>query len=243
MPNRKQNNVADLNQGVNYMEQGQQPVAPAAPVAPEAQPAPVPPVQPVVPAQQPIVNTDALKAQAGNLANTAKNGVNTYVEKLKTNKGVLAGTIAGVVLILVLIIFAGSKLLNPSYNVVNKYMNIQKTGKVEKIVKLYHEDIIEARYDGEEDDLIDALKEELEEMEDEDTVIKSYKIRECENYSEDELEDLAEYMEEYLDIDEKDVKAAKKYFVMMKVDVDGEMNIQYTSVVVVKIGNKWSLYY
>ena len=33
MPNRKQNNVADLNQGVNYMNQGQ-PVPPVAPVAP-----------------------------------------------------------------------------------------------------------------------------------------------------------------------------------------------------------------
>ena len=68
-----------------------QPVVPAQPVA-QGQPAPVQPV-----AQQPIVNTDALKAQAGNLANNAKAGVNTFVEKVKTDKGVMIGAIVGIV--------------------------------------------------------------------------------------------------------------------------------------------------
>lgn len=118
-----------------------------------------------------------------------------------------------------------------------------KNGKADKIVKLYHEDIIEARYDGDEDELIESIEEDLEEMEDEDTVVKGYKIRDCETYSEDELEELAEYMDEYLDINEDDVKSAKKYFVKVDLDEDGERNIDYMTVVVVKIGNKWSLYY
>lgn len=233
MSNGQENNTG-LNQGVNYMDQPQQPVTPV------QQPV-MPAQQPVMPAQQPIVNTDALKAQAGNVVNTAKTGVNAYVDKLKTNKGVLIGTIVGAVLVVVLLIVVGSKLLNPSYNVVNKYMGIMKNGKAEKIVKLYHEDLIEALYDGDEDELIEAVEEDLEEMEDEDTKILSYKIREYEKYSEDELEDLADYMDEYLDIDSKDVKAARKYFVRVNLDEDGEKNIKYMTVTVVKIKNKWSL--
>lgn len=250
MPNRKQNNVENLNQGVNYMDQGQQaaPVAPQAPAAPQAQvppQAPVAPGQPVpaAPAAQPIVNTDALKAQAGNLANNAKAGVNTYVEKMKNDKGVLVVTIVVAVLVVLVLVFGVSKLLNPSYNVVNKYMSGMKNYNAEKVAKLYHEDLIEAKYDGEVDDLIDALEDQFEEFEDEDYKITGYKIRECEKYSEDELEDLASDLEEYYDIDEDDVKAARKYFVRYNTDEDGEKNINYRSVVVVKIGNKWSLYY
>lgn len=269
MTKKEQSNVTKLNQGVNYMEQGQRPMV--TPEVPDqsltvSEPSissqsienvqlvqPVQPVQPVqsvenvqqqvVPSQQPIINKVALKAQADNMANVAKNGVNTYIEKLKTNKAVLAGSIVGAVLIVVLVLVFLSKLLNPSYNVVNKYMSGMKNMNAEKIAKLYHKDIIEARYDGDEDDLIDNLKDEFDDMDDEDTRITGYKIRECEKYSKDELEDLAEYFEEYLDIDEKDVKAAKKYFVRVNFDVDGEKNIDYETVLVVKIGNKWSLYY
>jgi hypothetical protein len=243
MPNRKHDNVTQLNQGVNYMDQGQQPVAPVQQPVAEQPVAPVQPAAPVAPAQQPIVNTEALKAQAGNLANNAKNGVNAFVEKAKTDKGVMIGAIVGVVLVVLLVVMVGSKLLNPSYNVVNKYMSGMKKQNAEKISKLYHEDIIEASYDGEIDDLIDELEEEFEEMEDEDTKITGYKIRECKKYSEDELEDLADYMEDYMDIDAKDVKAARKYFVRVNYDVDGEKDLSYQSVVVIKIGNKWSLYY
>lgn len=238
MPNRKQEEMTQLNQGVNYMNQGQQPMMQQQPAMPQQ-----PMMQQGAPVQQPIVNTDALKAQAGNLANTAKTGVKTFVEKVKTDKGVMVGAIVGVVLVLILVVMVGSKLLNPSYSVVNKYMSGMKKQNAEKIAKLYHEDIIEAKYDGEKDDLIDDLEEDFEDMDDEDTKITGYKIRECKKYSEDELEDLADYMEEYMDIDAKDIKAARKYFVRVNYDVDGEKDLSYTSVVVIKIGNKWSLYY
>lgn len=240
MPNKEE--VTELNQGVNYMDQNQHPVPPVEPVSVPVEPVQQPVVEPVQPNQQPIVNTVALKAQAGNVVDSAKNGFNTIVDKLKKDKGLLIGAIAGAVVIFILLVFVASKILNPSYNVVNKYMNIMKNGKAEKIVKLYHKDIIEGRYDD-EDELIEKFEEQLEELEEDDTKIKRFKIRECENYSKDELEDLAEYMDEYLDIDEKDVKAAKKYFVRVNLDEDGEDNIDYMSVVVVKIGHKWSLYY
>lgn len=241
MPNRKQDNVAQLNQGVNYMEPNQ-PVASAQPVA-QGQSAPVQPVAPAQPAaQQPIVNTDALKAQAGNIANNAKAGVNTFVEKVKTDKGLMVGVIVGVVLVVLLVVMVGSKLLNPAYNLTNKYMKIVKKGDEEKIVKVYSEEMLEALYDGEKDELEDDFKDTMEELEEEDVVIKSYKIRECETYSEDQLEDLAESFETLYDIDEDDVKAAKRFHVKLVLDIDGEKTIEYETVTVVKVGKKWSIY-
>ena len=219
------NNMGNLNQGVNYMNQGQQPVAPVQPVAPQQ-----PMMGQPMPVQQPV---------AGNGA-AAINGV---VDKLKTNKPLMIGVSAGVAVVAVLVIVLLASLLNPSKNVVSKYMSGMKSFNAEKIAKLYSEEMLEAQYDGDIDDLVDSLEEQFEEYEDEDYKITGYKIRECENYSEDELEDLAETLDEYYDIDEKDVKAAKKYFVRVNVDEDGEKNIRYNSVTVIKIKNKWSLYY
>ena len=218
MPNGNQGN---LNQGVNYMDQSQQPVQNAMPQQPM--------VQPGVAPQQPV-------------ANTVPTGVNTLVEKLKTNKALLVGVIAGAVVLLVVIVFFASKLLNPSYNVVNKYMSGMKGFNAEKIAKLYHENYVEQEYDGDLGDLKDELEDSFESMEDEDYKITGYKIRECETYSEDELEDLADTLEEYYDIDEDDVKAAKDYYVRVNVDEDDEKNINYNSVTVVKIKNKWYLF-
>ena len=220
-----ENNMGNLNQGVNYMNQGQQPVAPVQPVAPQQ-----PMMGQPMPVQQPV---------AGNGV-AAINGV---VDKLKTNKPLMIGVSAGIAVVAVLVIVLVASLLNPSKTVVSKYMSGMKSFNAEKIAKLYSEEILEAQYDGDIDDLVDSLEEQFEEYEDEDYKITGYKIRECENYSEDELEDLAESLDEYYDIDEKDVKAAKKYFVRVNVDEDGEKNIRYNSVTVIKIKNKWSLYY
>jgi len=225
-----ENNMGNLNQGVNYMNQGQQPVAPAQPVAPQ---------QPMM--GQPMMQQPVAPAQP--VAGNGAAGMNGIIEKLKTNKPMMIGAIAGVAVVAVLVIALGASLLNPSKSVVSKYMSGMKSFNAEKIAKLYDDALIEAQYDGDRDDLVDSLEDQFEEYEDEDYKITGYKIRECENYSEDELEDLAEDLEEYYDIDEKDVKAAKKYFVRVNVDEDGEKNIRYNSVTVIKIKNKWSLYY
>ena len=102
--------------------------------------------------------------------------------------------------------------------------------------------MIEAMYDGDADELIDSIEELFEEQEDKDYKITGFKIRECETYSEDELEDLADDLEDYYDIDGDDLKDAKKYWVKITVDKDGEKNIEYNDVTVIKIKNKWSLY-
>jgi hypothetical protein len=112
----------------------------------------------------------------------------------------------------------------------------------EKIARLYPEELIEKRYDD-LDELVDSLEETFEEFEDDDYSVTSYKIREYEKLSEDELEELAETLESSYDIDEDDLKEARKYFVFVKTDEDGEKNLGYRTVTVIKVKNKWYLYY
>jgi hypothetical protein len=230
MPNGN-HNYGNFNQGVNYMNPGQQQM-PGQPMPGQPMPGqPMPGQQPVMPQQPTPV------APVG-----APAGGNAMLDKLKNNKTMMVGVIAGAVVLLLVIVFFGSKLLNPSYSVVNKYMSGMKSMNAEKIAKLYDEAMIEAMYDGDEDEIIDSLEELFEEQEDKDYKITSFKIRDCETYSEDELDDLADDLEDYYDIDGDDVKAAKKYWVKISVDKDGEKDIEYTDVTVIKIKNKWSLY-
>ena len=44
-------------------------------------------------------------------------------------------------------------------------------------------------------------------------------------------------------IKEKDVKAARKYFVRIDAKVDDEKDMTYSAITVVKIGSKWYMYY
>lgn len=210
-------NVQNLNKGVNYMEKQETTKV----------------EETASTNNQPMVNTEAVKAKANQVAGKAKGFANDYVQKVKTDKKYMIVTAVVVVLVLVLLF---GKMLMPGSGVVRSYMSGMKKFNAEKIVKLYHEDMYE-----DEDDEIDELEERFEEYEDEDYKITSYKIRECEKYSKDEVEDLAESLESYYDIDEDDVKAARKYWVRYKYDEDGDKGIAYRSVVVVKIEGKWYL--
>ena len=143
---------------------------------------------------------------------------------------------------LIIVAFLAINLLDPAKGVVNKYMTGMKKLDAEKIARLYPEELIEKRYDD-LDELIDSLEETFEEFEDDDYSVTSYKIREYEKLSEDELEELAETLESSYDIDEDDLKEARKYFVFVKTDEDGEKNLGYRTVTVIKVRNKWYLYY
>lgn len=213
--------VEQLNRGVNYMENK--------PVENVQQPVMEQPV-----AAQPVVNTAVVKEKATMVVGKAKGAVDNYTTNIKTNKKYQIGTIVVVVVVLLLLF---GKMLSPAYRVVNSYMGGMKKFNAEKIVKLMHKDMYE-----DDDDEIDSLEETFEYMEDEEYSFKSYKIREYEKYSEDELEDLAEKLDEYYGIDEDEVKAARTYWVKAVVDVDGEKNITYNDVTVVKIKGKWYLY-
>lgn len=200
-------------------------------------------VQPVEQVQQPVQQPTV---NANTLVNNAKDGVNNFVGKLKSGdkQSLIIAIAAGVVALLFLIIvaFFAINLLDPAKGVVNKYMTGMKKFDAEKIAKLYPEELIEKRYDD-LDELVDSLEETFEEFEDDDYSVTSYKIREYEKLSEDELEELAETLESSYDIDEDDLKEARKYFVFVKTDEDGEKNFAYRTVTVIKVKNKWYLYY
>lgn len=183
---------------------------------------------------QQIVNTDLAKEKVNASVGKAKNVAINFVGRLQTDRRLMIGTI--VVVVLVLLILFG-KFLDPGYRVANSYMNASKKMDAEKIVELAHEDFYE-----DEDDAVNLLEDVFDELEDEDYVITSYKIRECEKYSDDELDDLAERIEEKYDIDEKDVQAAKTYHIRINSKEDDEKDIDYTSVTVVKIDGKWYYY-
>ncbi len=205
--------TANLNQGVDYMAQ-QQPAA-----------------------NQPIVNTEALKAQAGQVAGKAQAGLNNIVGKVKTDKKYLVGAIVIAVVVVVLLLSVVVKFLAPGSGVVRAYTSGLKKMNAEKIVKVMHKDF----YDDKGDE-VDSWEERFEDMEDDDQRYVSFKIRECEKHSEDEVEDIAKMLESYYDIDEDDVTAARTYYVRAKFDDDGEKNLSYMSVTVVKIDGKWYLY-
>lgn len=216
-------NVQDLNKGVDYMKNQGQNVQETTPMA-----------------NQPMVNTDAVKARANQVAGKAsevagkaKGWANDYVQKVKTDRNVKIITVVVVVVVLLLLF---GKMLMPGYSVVNSYMNGMKKYNAEKIVKLYHEDMYE-----DEDDEIDELEDRFDGYEDDDYKITGFKIRECEKHSEDEVEELAETLESYYDIDEKDVTAARTYYVKYTYDEDGDKGLSYRSVTVVKIDGKWYL--
>ena len=200
-------------------------------------------VQPVEQVQQPVQQPTV---NANTLVNNAKDGVNNFVGKLKSGdkQSLIIAIAAGVVALLFLIIvaFLAINLLDPAKGVVNKYMTGMKKLDAEKIARLYPEELIEKRYDD-LDELVDSLEETFEEFEDDDYSVTSYKIREYEKLSEDELEELAETLESSYDIDEDDLKEARKYFVFVKTDEDGEKNLSYRTVTVIKVKNKWYLYY
>lgn len=189
---------------------------------------------------QPIVNTEAVKAKANQVTGKANEVVgkvkifaNDYVQKVKTDKKYMVVTVVIVVILFVLLF---GKMLMPGYGVVNSYMNGMKKFNAEKIVKLYHEDMVE-----DEDDAIDELEDRFDDYEDDDYKIKGFKIRESEKYSEDELEELAEMLDKYYEIDEDDVKAARTYYVRYTYDEDGDKGLSYRGVTVVKIKGKWYL--
>ena len=208
--------------------------------------------QPVA-SNQPIVNTEAVKAKtselagkaknvAGNVADKTKNIFAAYKEKLKTDKRVLYGSIGvGAVVVVLLLVFIITTLFDPAKAVVRKYANAMVDMDAGKIVELYHEDYLENGY-FDEDGMEEMLDAAFEALEDKDYYYKKFKIdSDYKKYDKDDVEDLAEALEESYDIDEKDVQAARRYTIRFTVDDDGDKDDEKIKITVVKIDGKWYL--
>lgn len=188
---------------------------------------------------QPIVNTEAAKAKASELAEAAKTGINSYTEKLKTDKKVLGITIA-VVVVLVLLIgcvyFTGG-----SKGVAKNYANAYVKSNSKKIMKYMHEGLVEY-YDDLGIDLEETLEDTFDENDDNDYKFLSYELVDSEKLDKDDVEDLAEDLDKAYDIDEDHVKAAVVYTIKYKVKDDGDKDTLKNDITVVKIKGKWYVF-
>lgn len=192
------------------------------------------------PASQPVVNTDAAKAKATELASAAKKGLGNYTEKLKTDKKVL-GISVGVLVILVLLI-GGLCLGGGSKGVVKSYAKAMIKSDSKKMCKLMHKDYIEYMEDYMDDDCEDIFDDAFEKLDDKDYKYLSYEIIDSEKYDKKKREDYAEDLEDIYDIDEDDVKAVIEYTIKFKVDDDGDKDTEKMEVTAVKIKGKWYLF-
>lgn len=191
---------------------------------------------------QPVVNTAAVKAKTNELMGKAKTLFATYKEKLKTDKKVLYGSIGvGAVVVILLVFLIANTMFNPAKSVVRKYANAMVDMDAKEIVELFHEDYLDNGY-FDEDDLEDLLDSGFEELKDDDFAYKKFKIdNDYKKYDKDDLEELAEELEETYDIDEDDVQEARRYTIEFIVDDDGDKDEEKTKIVIVKIKGKWYL--
>ena len=199
-------------------------------------------VKEVAPAvNQPMVNTDAIKAKANNLMGKAKDGLNYYKANIKTDKKLMGGTVIAVVIVLLLFLLL---FVNPSKNVVKKYAKAMVNYDAKAIVDITHDDMVDSmekllKY-SDYDDYEEMLEAAFEELEDNDYEYKSYKIDgDYKKYDKDDVEDIAEEWEESYDINEKDVQAVRRYTIKFKVDDDGDDDTEKVKVLVAKIKGKW----
>lgn len=185
-------------------------------------------------AKQQKVNVDGIKVK--DIVDNIKKYVDYYFKNIKTDKRLIGGT-AAVVLVIVLLLML--LLINPSKSVVKTYAEALVKYDSEQYVSILHEDWVDEAY-GDEDDAIDSLEEMFDYYGEEDIVYKSYEIdSDYKKYDEDDLEDYAEYLDEYFGIKEKSVKAIRRYTVKFKIKEDGKYDTKKVKVLVAKIDGKW----
>lgn len=188
---------------------------------------------------QPIVNTEAAKAKASELAEAAKTGINSYTEKLKTDKKVLGISIA--VVVILLLVICSLYLNGGSKGVVKSFSQAFVKSDTKKIVKLMHKNYLDA-YEDMGFDIEDTLDDTFDDYDNEDFKVLSYEIVDSDKVEKSDLEDLAEDLEDNCDIDEKNVKAAVVYTIKFKVNDDGDKDTMKKDVTAVKIKGKWYIF-
>lgn len=177
-------------------------------------------------------------------------GVAAKAKKMDKNKiiGIAAVAVAAILLIVLLsALFSGGG----DHGLIGKMMKYTgMTGKpnAEKVVKLYHEDVMKG-YTKYRDttikkftnDLQDNLEDVIDGMDDEyDKWKVKVKVVGAENVDKDRLEELDEQYDEAIG---KGVKAAKVVFYITYTTIDGEKETPTVSTqTIVKIGARWYLH-
>lgn len=164
------------------------------------------------------------------------NPLGGIMEKVKTvDKKILYAVIA-VVVVLLFIMLLGS---GGSKGVAKKFSKYYVKGDHRKIAELIQEDVEEKAFSG---DAKDYFKDVFEALEDNDIEIKSYKILDSFKLNKDQLDDFKESCDKAYGIDEDDVKGAVQYLVKFKGKEDGQPTVDYKTITVFKVENKWYIY-
>ncbi len=190
------------------------------------------------PKNEQIINTEAAKAKAAEVAGNVKEGATNFIEKVKTDKTLMA-VCCGVAAVLVIVVFVilancvfgGPKRAVKSYT---KAYYIKMDAK--KSCKAMHKNIVESVYDD-VDECVDKMKDTFEDIKDSDVKYKSYEIVNSKKLDKDDVEDYAEMLEKYYDINEKSLKKVVRYSV--NVDAKGSDNDKKLYIYVGKIKGKW----
>ena len=187
-------------------------------------------------ASEQIINTEAAKAKAGEVVDATKKGVNSFVDKVKNDKALLAICCAccAVVVIVLFVLLLGA--FNGASKPVKGFSSGMIKQDAKKVCKSFAKDMFED--EDELDECIDGLEELFDDM-DSDDKIKSYKIESKKKLDKDDIEDIAEKLEKTFDIDEKKVKKVVRYKVSF--DAKGKDNDTDLYIFSAKIKGRWSI--
>lgn len=190
---------------------------------------------------QQIINTEAAKAKANEMAAKAKAGVGNFTEKFKSDKKFKTNVIGIGIAVIVVIVLLVVYLTGGSKGAVKGFAKAYVNMDAKEVVKYMHEDYL-AYYEDLDIDLEDSLDDGFDDLKDEDYEYLSYEINDSEKIEKDDVEDIAENLEELYDINENDVKAAVLYTIKFKVDDDGDKDTLKNDVTAVKISGKWYIF-
>ena len=184
-------------------------------------------------------------AQETDFSDSSSGNINSGVPGRRIPFAMIAAAAAA----LLVIIIAVSVIVNStgSKGTIGKYFKCMIKEDGEKAVKLMSNVLLE-KYDDDEDDLADFLEAEfeyyLDVIDDElgrDPKI-SFKIKKEKEYSDRKFEDLMEYLEEYYDIDTRDVKAVKTVSVDMTIKAEGRKDETEGEFIMIKEKGKWRIF-
>lgn len=172
---------------------------------------------------------------------------NAVPVKKNNNTLYLVLGIAAIVLAIVLFAFKGPE------EVLNKYGESLMNYDAKKLIEVIHPNVIEMLQDEIDDlddedleyDTVEGLFDAyLDEADDEDIEFKSFEFDkdDFDEIKDDDLEDIADYLNDEFDIKKEDVKAARRYEVEIKVDYDGETDKEEFEFLVIKVGSDWYIF-
>lgn len=186
------------------------------------------------PKNEQIINTEAAKAKAQEVAENVKEGATKAVEKVKNDK-ILLGVCCGVAVVVLVLLFSlvcggGAK------KAVKNYAKAVIKMDEKKYCKSIHKNMLEEQYDD-LDECYETMEDMFDNLKDEDVKYKKYEITNKKKLDKDDVEEMAEDLEDKYDISEKDLKKVVRFSVNF--DAKGSDNDKKLYIYVGKIKGKW----